>query len=86
MKVKGDRQQTTPITVSGQPAGSPSNSAPRAALRCPLTLTWEEGFEIVDDDMMDDMEDTPGFTLVAASAALGMALFVNQRREHDDQA
>ena len=37
-----------------------------------------------DDGMMDDMEDTPGFTLVAASAALGMALFVNQRREHNN--
>ena len=48
-------------------------------------LSWEEGFEIVDDDMFDDMEDTPGFTLVAASAALGMALFVNQRRENEDE-
>ena len=28
------------------------------------------------------MEDTPGFTLVVAGAALGMALFVNQRREN----
>jgi PGF-CTERM protein len=35
--------------------------------------------------MMDE-EDTPGFTLVAASAALGMAMFVNQRRvENDDE-
>ncbi len=36
---------------------------------------------------MDDMEDTPGFTLVVASAALGMAMFVNQRRttEQDEQ-
>ena len=44
-------------------------------------VSWEEGFEIVDEDMLDDMEDTPGFTLVVAGAALGMALFVNQRRE-----
>ena len=34
--------------------------------------------------MMDDSEDTPGFTLVVASAALGMALFVNQRRIDDE--
>jgi hypothetical protein len=31
--------------------------------------------------MFEDMEDTPGFTLVVAGAALGMALFVNQRRQ-----
>ena len=46
--------------------------------------SWEEGFVPGDDSMMDDTEDTPGFTLVVASAALGMALFVNQRREHND--
>ena len=47
-------------------------------------VSWEEDFEIVEDDMMDDMEDTPGFTLVVAGAALGMALFVNQRRENHE--
>ena len=35
---------------------------------------------------MEDVEDTPGFTLVVASAALGMALFVNQRRANEDEA
>jgi hypothetical protein len=34
--------------------------------------------------MMDD-EDTPGFTLVTASAALGMALFMNKGREEDEE-
>ena len=47
-------------------------------------VSWEEDFVPGDDGMMDDTEDTPGFTLVAASAALGMALFVNQRREHNN--
>jgi hypothetical protein len=48
-------------------------------------VSWDEDFEIGGDDMMDE-EDTPGFTLVAASAALGMAMFVNQRRvENDDE-
>jgi len=37
-----------------------------------------------DDDMMDD-EDTPGFTLVIASAAIGMAMFVNQRRHENEE-
>jgi len=34
--------------------------------------------------MMDD-EDTPGFTLVMAFAAIGMAMFVNQRRHENEQ-
>ena len=46
-------------------------------------VSWEEDFEIVDGDMMEE-EDTPGFTLVVAGAALGMALFVNQRRENHE--
>ena len=87
MKVKGDRQQTTPITVSGQPAHFAIKLGTESRFEMPIDpISWEEGFEIVDDDMMDDMEDTPGFTLVAASAALGMALFVNQRRENVDEA
>ena len=87
MKVKGDRQQTTPITVSGQPAHFAIKLGTESRFEMPIDpVSWEEGFEIVDDDMMDDMEDTPGFTLVAASAALGMALFVNKRRENVDEA
>ena len=46
--------------------------------------SWNEEFQAGDDGMMDDSEDTPGFTLVVASAALGMALFVNQRRIDDE--
>ena len=41
--------------------------------------SWTEEFQDGEDGMMDE-EDTPGFTLVVASAALGMAMFVNQRR------
>ena len=87
MKVKGDRQQTSFFTQTGNPAWFAIKLGTESRFEMPIDpISWEEGFEIVDDDMMDDMEDTPGFTLVAASAALGMALFVNQRREHDDQA
>ena len=45
--------------------------------------SWNEDFQAGEDGMMDE-EDTPGFTLVIASAALGMALFVNQRRIDDE--
>ena len=87
MKVKGDRQQTSFFTQTGNPAWFAIKLGTESRFEMPIDpISWEEGFEIVDDDMMDDMEDTPGFTLVMAGAALGMALFVNQRREHDDQA
>jgi hypothetical protein len=33
---------------------------------------------------MDD-QDAPGFSLVTASAALGMALFMNKGREEDEE-
>ena len=84
MKVKGNQQNTGPggVFLEGDPAWFAIKLGTESRLEMPIDpLTWEEGFEIVDDDMMDDMEDTPGFTLVVAGAALGMALFVNQRRE-----
>ena len=88
MKVKGDRQNGPfPGTVQGEPAWFAIKLGTESRLEMPIDpVSWEEGFEITDDDMMDDTEDTPGFTLVAASAALGMALFVNQRRINEDEA
>ena len=88
MKVKGDRQNgILPGTVTGNPAWFAIKLGTESRFEMPIDpISWEEGFEIVDDDMMDDMEDTPGFTLVMAGAALGMALFVNQRRENVDEA
>ena len=87
MKVKGDRQNgILPGTVTGNPAWFAIKLGTESRFEMPIDpISWEEGFEIVDDDMMDDMEDTPGFTLVMAGAALGMALFVNQRRENVDE-
>ena len=39
--------------------------------------TFQEGGEIGEGPAS---EDTPGFTLVVASAAIAMAAFINQRR------
>ena len=75
------------IRDRGEPAWFAIKLGTESRLEMPIDpVSWEEGFEIVDEDMMDDMEDTPGFTLVVASAALGMALFVNQRRVSEDKA
>ena len=85
MKVKGDRQQNTFITQTGEPAWFAIKLGTESRLEIPIDpISWEEGFEIGDDGMMDD-EDTPGFTLVIASAAIGMAMFVNQRRHENEE-
>ena len=83
MKVKGDRQQTTPITVSGEPAHFAIKLGEQSRFEMPVSAdSWTEEFQAGEDGMMEE-EDTPGFTLVAASAALGMAFFVSQRRQDD---
>jgi len=80
MKVKGDRQQSTPFTVSGEPAHFAIKLGQDSRFEMPISPdSWTEEFQAGEDGMMDE-EDTPGFTLVVASAALGMAMFVNQRR------
>ena len=85
MKVKGDRQQNSFFTQTGEPAWFAIKLGTESRLEIPIDpISWEEGFEIGDDGIMDD-EDTPGFTLVMASAAIGMAMFVNQRRRENEE-
>ena len=80
MKVKGDRQQSTPFTVSGEPAHFAIKLGQDSRFEMPISPdSWTEEFQ-AGDDGMDDPVDSPGFSLVVASAALGMAMFVNQRR------
>ena len=82
MKVKGDRRNTGigGVLVEGEPAWFAIKLGSESRFEMPIDpVSWEENFEIGDDGMMD-AEDTPGFTLVAASAAIGMAMFINQRR------
>ena len=84
MKVKGDRQNGfVPGTVTGEPAHFAIKLGEESRFEMPISAdSWTEEFQAGDDDMMDE-EDTPGFTLVVAGAALGMALFVNQRRQEN---
>lgn len=81
MKVKGDRQQgVIPGTVQGNEAWFAIKLGMDSRFEMPIDdESWNEEFQAGDDGMMDT-EDTPGFTLVAASAAIGMAMFINQRR------
>jgi hypothetical protein len=84
MKLKGNYQETSFITASGEPAHFAIKLGMESKLEMPIDAdSWSEEFQAGDDMMMDD-EDTPGFTLVTASAALGMALFMNKGREEDE--
>ena len=86
MKLKGNRQQGPfPGTVQGEPAHFAIKLGMESRFEMPISEdSWNEEFQAGEDMMFDD-EDTPGFTLVTASAALGMALFMNKGREEDEE-
>jgi hypothetical protein len=86
MKVKGDYQTSNVILASGEPAAFGIKLGEEARLELPVDeSSWEEAFQAGEDDMMDS-EDTPGFTLVVASAAIGMAMFINASKDEDLEA
>ena len=86
MKVKGDRQQGAFFTTSGDPAMFGIKLGEEARLELPIDeSSWEEAFQAGEDGMMDS-EDTPGFTLVVASAAIGMAMFINASKDEDEES
>ena len=84
MKVKGDRQNgIIPGTVQGNPAHFAIKLGMESRVELPIDEeSWNEDFVLDNGDMMDE-EDTPGFTVVTASAALGMALFTNRKNDSD---
>ena len=85
MKVKGDLQQGAFFTTTGDPAAFGIKLAEDGRLELPIDpATWEEAFQAGEDGMMDS-EDTPGFTLVVASAAIGMAMFINASKDEESE-
>ena len=84
MKVKGDQTAgIIPGTVQGDSAMFGIKLGEEARLELPVDeSTWEEAFQAGEDDMMDD-EDAPGFSLVVASAAIGMAMFINASKDEE---
>ena len=86
MKVKGDQQTDIFGFQSGNPAAFGIKLGEEARLELPIDeMSWEEAFQAGEDDMMDS-EDTPGFTLVVASAAIGMAMFINASKDEEPEA
>ena len=85
MKLKGTVQSTGIFVTTSEPAWFAIKLGMESKFEMPIDAdSWSVEFQAGDDMMMDD-EDTPGFTLVTVSAALGMALFMNKGREEDEE-
>ena len=85
MKLKGNVQTTWGgVITTDEPAWFAIKLGMDSRFEMPIDdESWSEEFQAGDDGMMET-EDTPGFSLVTASAALGMALFMNKGREEDE--
>ena len=86
MKLRGNRQQGfLPGTVTGDPASFTMKMGELSYLELPIDDTsWDQAIQDgADLNGGSGSEDTPGFTLVVASAAIAMAVFVNARRDEE---
>lgn len=86
MKVKGDYQEDI-IFASGEPAEFAIELGDAGSLLMPIDpASWDESFQEGGElGSSGDSEDTPGFTLVVASAAIAMAAFINTRKEETEE-
>ena len=87
MKVKGNQQNTGPggMFLSGDPAAFEMRIGGNGTVEFPIDQsTWNEDFQAGLDEL-PPAEETPGFTLVVASAAIAMAIFVNSKDEESEQ-
>ena len=86
MKVKGNQNAgAIPLTTTGDPAAFGFKLGEEARVEMPIDdSTWDANFQAGIETMPE--EDTPGFTLVVASAAIAMAVFVNIGKEEENEA
>ena len=88
MKLQGNYQDagTLEFTTTGEPASFSMQMGMDSFLELPIDeASWDESFQD-GGELGADMEDTPGFTLVVASAAIAMAVFVNIGKEEENEA
>ncbi len=86
MKVKGDYQESNFVFASGTPGAFEIELGERGSLQLPIDpASWEDAFQEGGELGATPAEDTPGFTLVVASAAIAMAAFINQRRPETEE-
>ena len=88
MKLQGDYSPGTfPLfQENGKAASFSMNMGTDSFLELPIDeASWDKSFQD-GGDIDGEMEDTPGFTLVVASAAIAMAVFVNIGKEEENEA
>ena len=88
MKVKGDESPgLIPGTVVGDAGAFAIKLGEDGSLLFPVDpASWEDTFQEGGElGESPASEDTPGFTLVVASAAIAMAAFINQRRPETEE-
>ena len=89
MKLQGDYQIKGTYSIDSRLANLqvfPCNMGTDSFLELPIDeASWDESFQD-GGDIGGEMEDTPGFTLVVASAAIAMAVFVNIGKEEENEA
>ena len=86
MKVKGDRQQTSPFTVSGQVANFSMKLSGDGDTRVELPIdesSWNEDFQAGEEIVM--AVEQPGFMFVTAIAALTVAAVYMPSRKDSEQ-
>ena len=88
MKLAGNlRAGSIPFTTQGDPASFSMKMGESSYLEFPIDdASWDESIQDGGDidGGSSTSEDAPGFTLVVASAAIAMAVFVNSRREDEE--
>jgi PGF-CTERM protein len=88
MKLAGNlRAGSIPFTTQGDPASFSMKMGESSYLEFPIDdASWDESIQEGGDidGGSSTSEDAPGFTLVVASAAIAMAVFVNSRREDEE--
>jgi hypothetical protein len=88
MKLQGDYSPGTfPLfQENGKAASFSMQMGMDSFLELPIDMaSWDKGFQD-GGEIGGEMEDTPGFTLVVASAAIAMAVFVNIGKEEENEA
>ncbi len=85
MKLRGNYQTSNIVFASGEPASFTMKLGELSYIELPIDdSSWDQAIQDGTDlDGGSDSEDTPGFTLVVASAAIAMAVFVNARRDEE---
>ena len=85
MKLRGNYQTQNLVFASGEPASFTMKMGEMSYIEIPIDdASWDQAIQDGTDlDSGSSSEDTPGFSLVVASAAIAMAVFVNARREEE---